>query len=59
MTRDGQTYYYHVNARGDVVAMSDCDGAVVASYAYDPWGNPPPASSPVTCLPETPRARGR
>jgi RHS repeat-associated protein len=38
MTRDGETYYYHTNARGDVVAMSDSSGAVVNTYAYDPWG---------------------
>jgi RHS repeat-associated protein len=38
MTRGGATYYYHLNARGDVVAMSDGTGAVVNTYAYDPWG---------------------
>ncbi|MBE0418196.1 MAG: hypothetical protein IBX63_10565, partial [Coriobacteriia bacterium] len=36
--RDGATYYYHANHRGDVVAMTDVDGEVVNAYAYDPYG---------------------
>ncbi|MDI6843930.1 MAG: RHS repeat-associated core domain-containing protein [Anaerosomatales bacterium] len=40
MTWAGETYYYHLNARGDVVALTDSRGAVVNAYAYDPWGNP-------------------
>ncbi|MBT2719071.1 DNRLRE domain-containing protein [Bacillus sp. ISL-57] len=34
------TYYYHYNPRGDVVALTDKSGNIVASYSYDNWGNP-------------------
>ncbi|EUJ57923.1 wall-associated protein [Listeria fleischmannii FSL S10-1203] len=30
--------YYHYNAHGDVVALTDENGKVVAEYAYDAWG---------------------
>jgi RHS repeat-associated protein len=40
MTRDGATYYYHANAHGDVLALTNANGDVVASYTYDPWGAP-------------------
>ncbi len=33
------TYYYVTNARGDVRAITDDAGAVVATYAYGPFGN--------------------
>src|SRR5690606_33192135 len=39
MTRGGKTYYYHTNYRGDVVALTDSAGAVVATYEYDAYGN--------------------
>ena len=39
MTRGGKTYYYHTNYRGDVVALTDSAGAVVATYQYDAYGN--------------------
>lgn len=32
-------YYYHYNAHGDVVAVTDSNGAVYRQYAYDPYGN--------------------
>lgn len=32
-------YYYVYDARGDVVNLTDASGAVVATYAYDTWGN--------------------
>ncbi|HWL25286.1 MAG TPA: RHS domain-containing protein, partial [Ureibacillus sp.] len=35
----GVTYYYLTNYRGDVLAMTDESGNVVASYSYDAWGN--------------------
>ncbi|WP_188386419.1 RHS repeat domain-containing protein, partial [Priestia taiwanensis] len=35
----GQTFYYHYNSHGDVIAMTDQQGKVVASYEYDAWGN--------------------
>ena len=31
-------YYYHYNAHGDVVAVTDTNGAVYRQYAYDPYG---------------------
>jgi RHS repeat-associated protein len=39
MVRDGQTYYYHYNGHGDVIALTDADGTVVATYQYDAFGN--------------------
>ena len=32
-------YYYHYNAHGDVVAVTDSNGDVYRQYAYDPYGN--------------------
>ncbi len=34
------TYYYHYNPRGDVIALTDGTGNIVAKYEYDSWGNP-------------------
>ncbi|XWN52381.1 RHS repeat protein [Anoxybacillus flavithermus] len=31
--------YYHLNGHGDVVALTDASGNVVAQYEYDAWGN--------------------
>jgi len=39
MIKDGATYYYHVNAHGDVTSLTDENGNVVAQYEYDAWGN--------------------
>ncbi len=40
MKSQGETVYYHYNPRGDVIAMTDQGGQVVASYEYDDaWGN--------------------
>ena len=39
MKKGADKYYYHYNAHGDVIAMSDKEGNTVASYAYDAWGN--------------------
>ena len=36
----GAEYYYVYNTQGDVIALTDTSGAVVAEYAYDAWGNP-------------------
>jgi RHS repeat-associated protein len=41
MKTGGSTYYYEYNAHGDVIALTDSQGNVVASYSYDAWGNPP------------------
>jgi RHS repeat-associated protein len=32
-------YYYHYNAHGDVVAVTDSNGDVYRQYVYDPYGN--------------------
>lgn len=32
-------YYYHYNAHGDVVALTDSTGTVYRQYSYDPYGN--------------------
>ena len=37
-TYNGTEYYYVYNLQGDVVALADSTGAVIAKYAYDPWG---------------------
>ncbi|MED5051002.1 RHS repeat-associated core domain-containing protein [Anoxybacillus rupiensis] len=39
MTKGGVTYYHHLNGHGDVVALTDASGNVVAQYEYDAWGN--------------------
>ncbi|MGN4844972.1 DNRLRE domain-containing protein [Bacillus cereus group sp. MYBK134-1] len=39
MKSQGQTLYYHYNPRGDVIAMTDQNREVVATYEYDSWGN--------------------
>ena len=31
-------YYYEKNLQGDVIAVLDSNGSVVASYVYDAWG---------------------
>ncbi len=40
MTNNAGTFYYLTNAHGDVLAMYDGAGKIVASWAYDAWGNP-------------------
>lgn len=35
----GETFEYVTNYRGDVVQILDENGATVATYDYDPWGN--------------------
>ncbi|MDQ0191652.1 RHS repeat domain-containing protein, partial [Alicyclobacillus cycloheptanicus] len=35
----GTTYYYVENGHGDVVALTDASGNIVAQYTYDAWGN--------------------
>ena len=34
-----KTYYYVLNLQGDAVKLIDQDGAEVAAYTYDAWGN--------------------
>ncbi len=38
MNRNGNTYYYHEDALGSVIALSDAGGNVVERYEYDPYG---------------------
>lgn len=38
MKKGGATYFYHYNAHGDVIALTDVQGNVVARYEYDTWG---------------------
>jgi RHS repeat-associated protein len=39
VTNGGKTYNYQYNGHGDVVALTDSNGNVVSTYAYDVWGN--------------------
>ena len=34
-----KVYYYLTNYRGDLLALTDEIGTVVAEYTYDAWGN--------------------
>ncbi len=38
MRRGGQDYYYHADALGSIVAVTDNSGNVVERYEYDPYG---------------------
>lgn len=35
---NGTQYYYLKNAQGDIVAIADAAGNIVANYTYDSWG---------------------
>ncbi|MEK5080496.1 RHS repeat-associated core domain-containing protein [Solibacillus sp. FSL W7-1436] len=39
MAYNGKVYYYLTNFRGDVLALLDSQGNIVAEYTYDSWGN--------------------
>jgi RHS repeat-associated protein len=39
LKKGSQTYYYHYNGHGDVIALTNHAGVKVASYSYDSWGN--------------------
>jgi RHS repeat-associated protein len=39
MTKNGTTYYYHLNGHGDVVALTDQNGQIVSEYEYVARGN--------------------
>lgn len=47
LTKNGQTYYYLYNHHGDVIALTDSAGNIVASYSYDAWGNVLSQSGPM------------
>lgn len=40
MKRSGNTYYYHKNHLGSVIALTDNNGNLVERYEYDPYGKP-------------------
>lgn len=40
MVKGGATYTYLTNAHGDVTALLDAAGTVVARWTYDAWGRP-------------------
>lgn len=35
---NGTAYYFYKNLQGDVIAITDANGATVAQYTYDAWG---------------------
>ena len=35
----GQTYYFVYNGQGDVIGLYNHGGKLIATYAYDAWGN--------------------
>ena len=37
-TYNGTPYYYMLNLQGDIVAIYDSTGTIVAEYVYDAWG---------------------
>ena len=37
---NGTAYYFYKNLQGDVIAITNATGAVVARYTYDAWGVP-------------------
>jgi len=43
--RSDETYYYHNNSLGSVVALTDASGSIAEQYRYDAYGDPVPASS--------------
>ena len=38
ITYNGTSYYFLKNLQGDVIAITDATGSVVARYTYDAWG---------------------
>ena len=39
MKRDGQTYTYHTDAQGSIIAITDPANILVQRYEYDAYGN--------------------
>ena len=39
MKKGNASYFYHYNAHGDVIALTDAQGNIAARYQYDTWGN--------------------
>ena len=40
IVNESTTYYYITNLQGDVINVVNSSGTIVASYEYDPYGNP-------------------
>ena len=38
MKYNNTLYYYILNVQGDVIALADQNGNLIAKYSYDPWG---------------------
>jgi RHS repeat-associated protein len=45
LERNGSHYYYHADALGSIVAITDSSRNVVQSYTYDSFGLPKPTTS--------------
>ena len=39
MKKGNQTFFYHYNAHGDVIGLTDQNDEKIATYVYDAWGN--------------------
>ena len=39
-TDNGTAYYCYKNLQGDVIGITNKDGSLIATYAYDAWGKP-------------------
>ena len=39
MKKGTQTFFYHYNSSGDVIALTNQMGEQIATYEYDAWGN--------------------
>jgi RHS repeat-associated protein len=48
MISNGRTYFYHADTCGHIISISDEQGNVSASYAYDPFGKIVGESGPLT-----------
>ena len=40
MEYNGQTYYYHSDSLGSIVALTDVSGSIIEQYSYDAYGRP-------------------
>ena len=47
---NGTPYFYVRNLQGDVVAVANADGTLIAEYAYDAWGNITAASGAMAAI---------
>ncbi|MFH1478161.1 MAG: RHS repeat-associated core domain-containing protein [Candidatus Omnitrophota bacterium] len=39
MERDGESYYYHTDGLGSIIALTDSAQTIINSYTYDSFGN--------------------